>query len=115
MGDIPAAGLAYLKDAIERPEAAEPDHGVAKPKADVDDGCAHEASTQEEGGRGAGSQHAAHEFAEPVGDGEDGGHGSHLGDVHLQSWVCHHHWCSVGQTVARQVEACIPASNVLGG
>ena len=55
---------AHLEDAVESPEAAEPDHGVSKAEADVDDGCAHEAPAQQEGGGGAGPQHATHKLAE---------------------------------------------------
>ncbi len=36
----------HLKDAIEGPEAAEPDHGVAEAKQDVDDGSGHQATRQ---------------------------------------------------------------------
>lgn len=36
----------HLKDAIEGPEAAEPDHGVAKAKQDVYNGSGHQATSQ---------------------------------------------------------------------
>ena len=36
----------HLQNTIEGPEAAEPHHGVAKAKQDVDNGSGHEATSQ---------------------------------------------------------------------
>ena len=36
----------YLKDPIQSPPCAEPDHGRAKPKHDVDDSSGHETTSQ---------------------------------------------------------------------
>ena len=58
-------GGTRLQNAVERPEAHEPDVAGAEAKADVDEGRRHEATRQDDPRRRTRAQHAAQELAEP--------------------------------------------------